>query len=50
MHTQSQTRSTTLFGAARPLLRSSVMTIATVLCIGSVQAKDLTFGYVLSQP
>lgn len=46
MHTQSQTRSTTLFGAARPLLRSSVMTIATALCIGSVQAKDLTFGYV----
>jgi ribose transport system substrate-binding protein len=46
MHTLSPTRRTALFGAARPLLRSSVLTFATVLCFGSVQAKDLTFGYV----
>ncbi|KQS95501.1 sugar ABC transporter substrate-binding protein [Rhizobium sp. Leaf386] len=46
MYTLSPTRRTALFGASRPLLRSSVLTIATVLCFGSVQAKDLTFGYV----
>lgn len=46
MRNQTMTRRTKFFGAARPLLRSSAVAIATILCVGSADAKDLTFGYV----
>ena len=35
-----------LFGAASPVLHLSFVAVATLLCVGAADAKDLTFGYV----
>lgn len=46
MHDSKMTRRKNPIDAAHSVLRSSAVAIATLICVGTAEAKDLTFGYV----